>query len=551
MYLIYFILCDIIPLILATNNYYYVSETNLPSVPSELDIHLLVNNVRTKRDTLMYTEAKIPSSTTAPPMGLYHVTEIPHAVVSAASPPITPPATPAPPPSAAPTKKNDNHTSSHTNINVLNHPTLNITMSTSNKANLYNTLNQNVTNGIISVTSAPRSPSLHTTVTDILMQMQWFNFSSLPPEITNDMLKQNNINQTKEDSHVYYNSTRTDDPEIGKHYWVDMNNRPDVTNHSMLSHSHRRAVTVTLPFKFQFYGHEIENVTIATGGFLYTGDYIHSWLAATQYIAPLMANFDTSLSNDSNVKYVYNSTAFTVLWENVSLQDQPNSGNFTFEVTLKSNGDIIFVYHHIPQITADLTDHFHPVKIGLSDAYIMDRTIFFVRRKTIFEYHRVQFDKKDLKNGTVIYLKPLPTCQTKTTCESCLTRDVAFECQWCDNRCSNGFDRRRHDWMKKECDKKRINETKYCSLANEKIPTPGAHKAMNFNEEMPNESGSKSGIFLTIVTIGCILSVFIWILYAYRNPHSTSGQILIRYRPSQWSGWRKGEARYTAATIHM
>lgn len=50
-----------------------------------------------------------------------------------------------------------------------------------------------------------------------------------------------------------------------------------------------------------------------------------------------------------------------------------------------------------------------------------------VRRKTIFEYHRVQFDKKDLKNGTVIYLKPLPSCQSKTTCESCLAKDANFE----------------------------------------------------------------------------------------------------------------------------
>jgi len=47
-------------------------------------------------------------------------------------------------------------------------------------------------------------------------------------------------------------------------------------------------------------------VTIATGGFLYTGEYVHSWLAATQYIAPLMANFDTSISNNSYVKYVDN-----------------------------------------------------------------------------------------------------------------------------------------------------------------------------------------------------------------------------------------------------
>lgn len=45
---------------------------------------------------------------------------------------------------------------------------------------------------------------------------------------------------------------------------------------------------------------------MATGGFIYTGDYVHSWLAATQFIAPLMANFDTSLSNDSFVKYYDN-----------------------------------------------------------------------------------------------------------------------------------------------------------------------------------------------------------------------------------------------------
>lgn len=61
-----------------------------------------------------------------------------------------------------------------------------------------------------------------------------------------------------------------------------------------------------LKFQFPFYGHLIENITVATGGFIYTGDYVHSWLAATQFIAPLMANFDTSLSNDSYVKYYDN-----------------------------------------------------------------------------------------------------------------------------------------------------------------------------------------------------------------------------------------------------
>jgi hypothetical protein len=53
-----------------------------------------------------------------------------------------------------------------------------------------------------------------------------------------------------------------------------------------------------LSLLLQFYGHRLQNLTIATGGFLYVGDQTHSWLAATQYIAPLMANFDT-LQNQS------------------------------------------------------------------------------------------------------------------------------------------------------------------------------------------------------------------------------------------------------------
>lgn len=134
--------------------------------------------------------------------------------------------------------------------------------------------------------------------------------------------------------------------------------------------------TVKLSFDFPFYGHTIKNVTIATGGFLYTGDYIHSWLAATQYIAPLMANFDTRLFNESVIRYADNGTAFTVEWDKVSLQDRPNGGQFSFQVTLLKNGDIVFVYSNIPVLIDNIKEHHHPVKVGLSDAYIMDQKIF-------------------------------------------------------------------------------------------------------------------------------------------------------------------------------
>jgi len=59
-----------------------------------------------------------------------------------------------------------------------------------------------------------------------------------------------------------------------------------------------------------------------------------------------------------------------------------------------------------------------------------------------------------------------------------------------------------------------------------------------------------SGIIGILFIIALVTGLGIWVLYAYRNPHTSSGQLLIRYRPSQWS-WKRGEARYTAATIHM
>lgn len=69
-------------------------------------------------------------------------------------------------------------------------------------------------------------------------------------------------------------------------------------------------------------------------------------------------------------------TAFTVVWEKVPLQDHPKEGLFTFSVTLYDSGDITFVYHSLPMRIERILDDHHPVKIGLSDAYIIDKTIF-------------------------------------------------------------------------------------------------------------------------------------------------------------------------------
>lgn len=106
-----------------------------------------------------------------------------------------------------------------------------------------------------------------------------------------------------------------------------------------------------------------------------------------------MANFDTSLSNSSFVKYLDNGelkiyheffkinkqlsgTSFTVVWENVYLQDKMDIGAFTFSATLYDTGNIVFVYYNVPILIESIQDDKHPVKVGLSDAYIIDKVIF-------------------------------------------------------------------------------------------------------------------------------------------------------------------------------
>ncbi|KAF2887731.1 hypothetical protein ILUMI_18442 [Ignelater luminosus] len=244
-----------------------------------------------------------------------------------------------------------------------------------------------------------------------------------------------------------------------------MDNQSNVKIDEKLSNSYRKATIVELSFDFPFYGYLIKNITISTGGFIFTGD-THSWLAATQYIAPLMANYDTRLSNNSYIKYVDNGTAFTVEWENVLLQDEPKAGEFTFQTTLLKNGDIIFAYKAIPLIIESISDALHPVKVGVSDAYIITRSVFDVNKKTIYEYHRVNLKEENIKNSTVIYLNALPTCLDSKDCDTCLTQVIPnLECAWCPsmNLCSNGRDRHRQDWLTMKCDTEKLVDEGQCS----------------------------------------------------------------------------------------
>lgn len=426
-----------------------------------------------------------------------------------------------------------------------------------------------------------------------------------PPSESNDTIE--------EDNHIYYNSTSVFSQEAAKAYWVDLDKMPQehVVTHAMLSDSHRQATTVTLSFDFPFYGSLIRNITIATGGFLYTGDYLHSWIAATQYVAPLMANFDTRLSDESKIMYADNGTAFIVQWDKVHIQGRVDDGVFTFQVTLLNSGNIVFAYKDIPYSVLNISDAEHPVKIGISDAYIIERSLLFIRRKTIYEYHRIDLLKKEISNNTAIYFTALPTCLNYHTCQECVESEVSG-CKWCEaaHRCSDGVDRQRQNWLLNACTSPEVQGSTCIGTGNETVSIGSTYPAVNVppysssstRQRMPaspstsevtsvsvasvynnvvataNSSSSQNVnsqgltaayaqgeikkeaepshpvnpvvIVAVLVILAALGGLGFWVFYAYKFPHTSSGQFLIKYRPSQWRA-NKEDVSSTSPSLHM
>ncbi|XP_065098707.1 plexin domain-containing protein 1 isoform X1 [Paramisgurnus dabryanus] len=273
-----------------------------------------------------------------------------------------------------------------------------------------------------------------------------------------DMLP-DNMTRVVEDSQRYY-SWRSFGPrdKRTRDLWVDLDSvhQGPVLIHAILSNNHRQASRVALTFDFPFYGHQVRQITIATGGFIFTGEITHRMLTATQYIAPLMANFDPSFSKNSTVRYLDNGEVFVVQWDKVRLKDRESEGAFTFQAVLHRNGTIVFGYKDVPLPVEKINSTEHPVKVGLSDAFMALRSSPQspdARRKTIYEYHRVEIDTAKIVNSSAFEFSPLPTCLQYTTCEHCLQSNLTSGCGWCNTlqRCSDGIDRYRQEWLDYSC----------------------------------------------------------------------------------------------------
>ncbi|VDK81306.1 unnamed protein product [Litomosoides sigmodontis] len=415
--------------------------------------------------------------------------------------------------------------------------------------------------------------------------------------------------EVQEDSidHQYYiMEIKVNRSDLMKDYYIDvpaMLEKPGTVgnkSHSSLSNSYRRAVAAKIQFDFPFYGHRMKNLTIATGGFAYIGDQWHSWLAATQYIAPLMANFDTHGEN-ATIMYADDGEKFVMEWRNLQLREQRSDGFFTFQGSLHKNGDIWFVYKDVPIPVTNISDSHHPVKIGMSDAYLFHHSVHNPLapisqppsiKRVIYEYHRIEVKPSLIMSNTIVLLKAQPTCIQYQSCEECSNATLKhFNCSWCHSKakhggpfCSDqaGLHRRRQHWIEGNC--KDNGKVTYCSADDDfnevndednildtsgkfagktrvtasppepdevvawdrekKIKVPEVAK--DSDDILGRSNSGFASIFVVLVGVVVFVS---WASYAYFNPHTPSGQLLIKYRPSRWH-MPSSHVRYRAS-VHM
>ncbi|KAF6026060.1 PLXDC2 [Bugula neritina] len=261
-----------------------------------------------------------------------------------------------------------------------------------------------------------------------------------------------NITNTTEvhDDRQYYTVRYVEDEAEAQKYWREMNSSVKQTHVAL--DGHRVALQLLLPWKFKFYGHDVDKITVAVGGFLYMSPYLHRYLTATQYVAPLMANFDaTAGQGETDVFFANLHDALIIEWQNMHLNDQEDAGGFSFQAQLyKNTGQIVFAYKNVPIPVGNISDIAHSVKVGIADAFYVDIGPF----RSIYDYHTIKIDFGKVKSNSAIILNHKTTCNMLEDCLSCHAANLpGFECHWCDTlgRCSDSLDRRRQEWVTNSC----------------------------------------------------------------------------------------------------
>merc|ERR1712223_1472456 len=311
-----------------------------------------------------------------------------------------------------------------------------------------------------------------------------------------------------QDTHKYYNLSvyQNNAAQSFDKNFIDMESAE--IKHG-LSNTMVGAESVKPLFSFPFYGHVVEEFFITTHGFLSLSPRLHDYIYKTQYIAPLRVKLDPSRSNSSTISVLSLPDRLPVEWSNVSVMadaEHPSGGAFTFQVTLRPNGDIVFVYIEVQPVltTAALYDH-EPVA-GISDAFLLHGSELHL-------YNKINIDNIDINTRTVAIFSALPTCVAQTSCNQCsdLRQSSNFSCVWCEaaGHCSDGADRKREHW-----------DTNECPLSNSTTCDAKSHnewRTSSFEAEPLLQTSTSTIVSAVIssVLIIILISIFLAFVYLY------------------------------------
>lgn len=349
-----------------------------------------------------------------------------------------------------------------------------------------------------------------------------------------DVLNDTNKIETNvtHDNHRYYNSTFYRD---GRQFFIDLTQPVSkdivVIIHEKSSASYRKAYKVDLGFDFPFYGNVINYIRVTTGGFINIGPRFHSYIHLVHYIAPLMADFNPSLSNNTSIYIGKSDSMLIVQWNNIMLNGSSNKTEpFTFQVILNKNGTVIMVYKDIPVPLLKIRNTTHNVTVGFSDGFILtysrrDRKGQLIVHNFIYSYHKVNFPLKTIISGSAYKLVLLPNCIQAKSCTACLNSSMSpFTCQWCSkiNLCSDTLDWHRNKWLSNKCQYpgNSFSEVDQCVGTTVRPTATKSHT-----------STAIIGVVVGVVLFLLFLFVVYLFYYSYTHPQSKAGMWLIEHHP--------------------
>jgi len=324
---------------------------------------------------------------------------------------------------------------------------------------------------------------------------------------------------TVTDDHKYYTLTVYQN-NINKSFddnFIDMENAEVKSD---LSNTMVGALSITPLFSFPFYGHLVSELFITTHGFLSLSPRLHDYIYKTQYIAPLRIKLDPSRSNHSTISVLSLPDRITVEWNNVSVMqdaEHPAGGSFTFQVTLRPNGDIVFVYIEVQPVLTRAALYDHEPVAGISDAFLLHGSELHL-------YSKINIENVNINTQTVAIFRAQPTCIAQQSCGECvsLRHKTEFDCLWCEaaGHCSDGADRLRENWNAAEC---HMTNTTTCDAAHTEYRTSVLSSSSAGVQTSTVVSAVVSSICVVILVL--LFIVFIY-LYGKYNEESTVGRQL-------------------------